>query len=57
MIHPVHRMKLKRLNGPGGIKGKLQLNGVQLTERKPANYKVTFYGATVELKDKGGMGS
>jgi hypothetical protein len=32
-------------------KGKLQLNGVQLSERKPANYKVTFYGATVELKD------
>ena len=32
-------------------KGKLQLNGVELKNRKPAHYKVTFFGATVEMKD------
>ena len=39
------------LNNVTFEKGKLQLNGVELANRKPTHYKVTFFGATVELKD------
>ena len=32
-------------------KGKIKLEGVELKNRKPYAYKVTFYGNTVDLKD------
>ena len=32
-------------------KGKIKLDGVELKNRKPYMYKVTFYGNTVDLKD------
>jgi len=31
--------------------GKIKLEGVQLKNNKPTNYRVTFYGNTIELKD------
>jgi hypothetical protein len=31
--------------------GKIKLEGVQLKNNKPVNYRLTFYGNTIELKD------
>ena len=31
--------------------GKIKLEGVQLQNNKPTNYRLTFYGNTIELKD------
>ena len=39
------------LNSQPFKNGKLQLNGVDLRNRKPYAYKVTFFGSAVELKD------
>ncbi len=32
-------------------RGKIKLEGVQLQNNKPTNYRLTFYGNTIELKD------
>ena len=42
---------LIKLNGVDFRNGKLKLEGVDLTDNKPASYRITFYGNIVNLKD------